>query len=101
MGIYAADGNETFGISTPARPTCSLSPLFRDTLAGVSGATIELYDTDGSVGAARGAGIGAGIYKDNTEAFATLDKLQVIEPDEHKRKDYLCAYTWPGKEDSE
>ena len=42
-----------------------LSPLFRDTLAGVSGATIELYDTDGSVGAAKGAGIGAGIYKDN------------------------------------
>ena len=26
-----------------------LSPLFRDTLAGVSGATIELYDTDGQV----------------------------------------------------
>ncbi len=27
-----------------------LSPLFRETLAGVSGATIELFDTDGSVG---------------------------------------------------
>ena len=35
-----------------------LSPLFRNTLAGVSGATIELYDTDGSVGAAKGAGLG-------------------------------------------
>ena len=69
-----------------------LSPLFRDTLAGVSGATIELYDTDGSVGAAKGAGIGAGIYKDNNEAFATLDKLQVIEPDEAHRADYLNAY---------
>ena len=69
-----------------------LSPLFRDTLAGVSGATIELYDTDGSVGAAKGAGIGAGIYKDNNEAFATLDKLQVIEPNEHNRADYLAAY---------
>ena len=57
-----------------------LSPIFRDTLAGVSGAVIELYDTDGSVGAAKGAGIGAGIYKDNTEAFATLEKLAVIEP---------------------
>ena len=33
-----------------------LSPLFRDTLAGVTGATIELYDTDGSIGAAKGAG---------------------------------------------
>ena len=69
-----------------------LSPLFRDTLAGVSGATIELYDTDGSVGAAKGAGIGAGIYKDNNEAFATLDKLQVIEPDAARREEYLSAY---------
>ncbi len=69
-----------------------LSPLFRDTLAGVSGGTIELYDTDGSVGAAKGAGIGAGIYKDHDEAFATLDKLQVIEPDEAHRSEYLAAY---------
>lgn len=57
-----------------------LSPLFRETLAGVTGAVIELYDTDGSVGAAKGAGIGAGIYKDNNEAFATLEKLEIIEP---------------------
>ena len=69
-----------------------LSDIFRDTLAGVSGATIELYDTDGSVGAAKGAGIGAGIYKDNNEAFATLDKLAVIEPDANKRAEYLDAY---------
>ena len=69
-----------------------LSPLFRNTLAGVSGATIELYDTDGSVGAAKGAGIGAGIYKDNHEAFASLDKLEVIFPDEKNRDAYLAAY---------
>ena len=69
-----------------------LSPLFRDTLAGVSGATIELYDTDGSVGAAKGAGIGAGIYKDNKEAFASLDKLQVIEPKQADSAAYAEAY---------
>ena len=69
-----------------------LSPLFRNTLAGVSGATIELYDTDGSVGAAKGAGIGAGIYKDNNEAFATLDKLEVIEPDVKNQEAYKQAY---------
>lgn len=69
-----------------------LSPLFRETLAGVSGATIELYDTDGSVGAARGAGIGAGIYKDHDEAFATLAKLRVIEPDASHRGEYVEAY---------
>ena len=70
-----------------------LSDIFRQTLAGVSGATIELYDTDGSAGAAKGAGIGAGIYKDNNEAFATLDKLMVIEPNEAKRSEYLNAYS--------
>lgn len=69
-----------------------LSPLFRNTLAGVSGATIELYDTDGSVGAAKAAGIGAGIYKDNKEAFSTLEKLQVIAPDDKNRDAYINAY---------
>ena len=69
-----------------------LSPLFRDTLAGVSGATIELYDTDGSVGAAKGAGIGAGIYKDSAEAFSTLEKLEVIEPDTQNTEAYKQAY---------
>ena len=69
-----------------------LSPIFRQTLAGVTGATIELYDTDGSVGAAKGAGIGAGIYRDNTEAFATLEKLEVIEPIKADRQAYVDAY---------
>ena len=67
-----------------------LSPIFRDTLAGVTGAVIDLYDTDGSVGAAKGAGIGAGIYKDNSEAFATLEKLAVIEP--ARQDEYTQAY---------
>ena len=67
-----------------------LSPIFRNTLAGVTGAVIELYDTDGSVGAAKGAGIGAGIYKDNTEAFSTLEKLAVIEPSD--TQEYKDAY---------
>lgn len=75
-----------------------LSDIFRNTLAGVSGATIELYETDGSVGAAKGAGIGCGIYKDNNEAFATLKKLSVIEPDERHRAEYLEAYSsWKEK----
>jgi xylulokinase len=69
-----------------------LSPLFRNTLAGVSGATIELYDTDGSVGAAKGAGLGAGIYANAAEAFASLDKLEVIEPDAARRAEYQAAY---------
>lgn len=69
-----------------------LSPVFRETLAGVTGAVIELYDTDGSVGAANGAGMGAGIYKDNTEAFSTLERLEVIEPKACDTEAYLEAY---------
>ncbi len=69
-----------------------LSPLFRNTLSSVCGATIELYDTDGSVGAAKGAGIGAGIYKNCDEAFASLEKLAVIEPDTAQKENYLTAY---------
>ena len=73
-----------------------LSPIFRNTLAGVTGAVIDLYDTDGSVGAAKGAGIGAGIYKDNREAFATLEKLAVIEPSETEA--YKAAYeVWKSR----
>ncbi len=57
-----------------------LSPLFRRTLSAVTGAAIELYETDGSVGAAYGAGIGAGIYKDADEAFQTLKHIATEEP---------------------
>ncbi|MBR5716279.1 MAG: carbohydrate kinase [Bacteroidales bacterium] len=57
-----------------------LSPLFRRTLAAVTGASIELYETDGSVGAAYGAGIGAGIYKDSDDAFKTLKHIATENP---------------------
>ena len=74
------------------RANMFLSPIFRETLAGVTGATIELCNTDGSVGAARAAGIGAGIYRDHHEAFAALKRLQVIEPEEKNREAYREAY---------
>jgi len=74
------------------RANMFLSPIFRDTLAGVTGATIELCDTDGSVGAARGAGIGAAIYSDHREAFATLKKLDVITPVVADQPAYREAY---------
>jgi xylulokinase len=57
----------------------------------VTGATIELYETDGSVGAAKGAGIGAGIYKDSDEAFSTL-KLRAVEHPVAENADYIEAY---------
>jgi xylulokinase len=66
-----------------------MSDVFCETLAGVSNATIELYETDGSLGAARGAGIGAGIYDTFEEAFSSLERRKVIEP---KPGNYQAAY---------
>lgn len=69
-----------------------LSEIFRDTLAGITGATIELYDTDGAQGAAKGAGVGTGFYKSFEEAFSGLKKLKTIQPDNSKRAAYQEAY---------
>jgi xylulokinase len=57
-----------------------LSPVFRQTLSDITGATIELYNTDGATGAARGAGIGAGLFRDEKEAFASLEKTLTVTP---------------------
>lgn len=57
-----------------------LSPLFRKTLSSITGATIELYNTDGAIGAARGAGVGAGYYKSFKEAFVGFEKSLEAEP---------------------
>lgn len=79
------------------RANMFLSPLFRQTLASTSGATIELYETDGSVGAAKGAGMGCGIYSDHNEAFASLRKLGVVGPEAAMAAQYEEAYErWKG-----
>ena len=94
MEIMRGMGME-ISVIRAGRANMFLSPIFRQTLAGVSGAVIELYDTDGAAGAAKGAGIGAGIYKDSKEAFASLKKLDVIEPSQALRDQYQQAYaTW-------
>jgi xylulokinase len=69
-----------------------LSPLFRDTLANLTGAAIELYNTDGAQGAARGAGLGLGYYKTPAEAFAGLNVVRTIEPDMRAQEAYRNAY---------
>ncbi|MFC2137697.1 xylulokinase [Bacteroidota bacterium] len=69
-----------------------LSPIFRNTLSNITGATIELYDTDGSLGAARAAGVGAGIYNSFEEAFTSLEKLDVVEPENNNKQASIDAY---------
>ncbi len=69
-----------------------LSMLFKEAFATVTNSTVELYDTDGSQGAARGAGIGSGIYKNAGEAFENFERLETIEPNEKLRPEYQQAY---------
>ncbi len=70
-----------------------LSSLFAQAFASVTGSIVELYNTDGAQGAARGAGIGAGIYSNYKEAFVGLDRQKVIEPDKTYQQAYQNAYS--------
>ena len=69
-----------------------LSALFCRAFATVTDSVVELYNTDGSHGAARGAGIGAGIYKNYEDAFVGLECECVIEPDKNIEPAYRDAY---------
>jgi xylulokinase len=80
------------GVIRAGRANMFLSPLFGRAFATVTGAVVELYNTDGAQGAARGAGLGAGIYENAAEAFGGLQTLQTIEPDGEAREAYAEAY---------
>ncbi|WNJ20178.1 FGGY family carbohydrate kinase [Pontibacter sp. G13] len=81
---YGMDIMEQMGIKPAViragQANMFLSPIFRQTLADVTQVPIELYDTDGAVGAARGAGVGAGFYPSPASAFERLELLERIEP---------------------
>jgi xylulokinase len=69
-----------------------LSPIFKEAFANLTGAELKLYNTDGAQGCARGAGIGAGIYKNTQEAFIGLEAIETISPDRAKSKEYKEIY---------
>jgi len=69
-----------------------LSPLFAEVFATVTQTAVELYNTDGSQGAARGAGIGAGIYKDSDSAFVGLKPIKTIKPNKKLAANYSKVY---------
>jgi xylulokinase len=70
-----------------------LSKVFREALSNITGTVIHLYNTDGSIGAARGAGIGCGYYKSEKEAFNGLATVGITEPDKLLSEDYEKAYS--------
>jgi len=69
-----------------------LSKVFRDVLSSLTSTVITLYNTDGSVGAARGAGIGCGYYRSDKEAFLGLEVTGSSEPDNELSMIYNDKY---------
>ena len=57
-----------------------LSELFLEAFVNSTGVPVELYENDGSVGAALGSGIGAKTFSSPAEAFSNIKPLQLVEP---------------------
>jgi xylulokinase len=62
------------------RANMFLSPVFTEAFVNTTNTPVELYDCDGSVGAALGAGIGAGIFRSEKEAFKEREPLLLVQP---------------------
>jgi xylulokinase len=69
-----------------------LSPIFREAFVNINQVSLEIMDTDGSQGAARGAGVGVGFYRDHAEAFQHLKSLFTCIPDSSLEFQYRQAY---------
>jgi xylulokinase len=78
------------------RANMFLSPVFVEAFVNATGVPVELYNSDGSVGAALGAGIGAGIFRDGKAAFAGLRPLEWISPSKGGKYEELYS-RWRGK----
>lgn len=93
---YGVDVMKTLGVQPKTvragDANMFLSPLFGEAFATITGAVVELYNTDGAQGAARAAGIGAGIYKNETEAFQNLKTTRILEPNVKLKDSYEQAY---------
>jgi xylulokinase len=61
-----------------------LSEVFSETFANCIGAPVELYNTDGALGAARGAGFGSGYYPRISDCFRGMEIIRQIAPQEKK-----------------
>lgn len=79
-------------VTRAAAANLFLSPLFCSAFATLTDTRLELYDTNGAQGAARAAGLGAGMYRDTAEALRSLQPVRVIEPEAGAFPEYREAY---------
>jgi xylulokinase len=74
------------------RANMFLSPVFSSIIATLFDVPVELYDTDGATGAARGALVGAG-HCTLEEAFQSLQQTQVIDPNHQQSNEYRSYFS--------
>lgn len=75
-----------------AKGNMFLSEVFTNAFANTTGAVVELFETDGAEGAARGAALGCGYYSSAQDAFKGLTRLGVVEPEQTQMARYQDAY---------
>jgi xylulokinase len=82
------------------------SEIFREAFVNTCNISLDIYNTDGSQGAARGAGIGSGFYSSggevlnfrNREVFKGLSLIEKLEPQENKVQKYNLSFEkWKSK----
>lgn len=79
------------GIVRAGKSNLFLSEVFTHAFVNASGLAVEFYEGDGSLGAAIGAGMGAGIYSSASQAFEKRSAQALIEPDDEERFNELYA----------
>jgi xylulokinase len=70
------------------------SQVFREAFVNTCNVDLEIYNTDGSQGAARGAGIGVGYYSSPDEAFKSLKIIEKLQPNGELVKKYNSVYQY-------
>ena len=68
-----------------------LSDVFTNCFVNATNIPVELHDCDGSVGAAKGAGIGVGFYISPKDAFSNAVPIDWVEPTQSKLYDELYS----------
>ncbi len=94
-GVIRDLGSE-LGVVRAGRANMFLSPRFCRAFTQLTGVPLELFDTDGSQGAARAAGVGAGCFADHAAAFYALECVDRYEPHADLRpayEDYFARWT--------
>ncbi len=97
LDIMKSIGME-FGVIKAGSSNLFQSKVFKETFVNTCNVDLEIYNTDGSQGAARGAGIGAGYYPSTDDAFKGLKVIEKLHPTGNLMREYGSAYdAWNGR----